>query len=137
MAMGTTFAIRNSLSLSRVKRHDSQGGKCKDLSVFSRPLTLCRRPPCIVDFFLPAGIADQIDTAQGDSPYMFGQSFTKPVYRNTGQECRPTRNLTLRADTFNILGWFNETQNKRAHYFRGSDYSVEAAAVTFPARSKF
>jgi hypothetical protein len=47
------------------------------------------------------------------------------------------KQITFRADAYNILGWFNETLNKRNYYFRGSEYSVEAAAVALTARVKF
>ena len=124
MAMGTTFAIRNSLRLSRARRNDSQGCKCKGLSVFSHPLALCRRTACIADFSLLTCIADQNGAAQGDSPYVFGQSFTTAVYRSIGHECRPTKILTWWAGSFSILGRFSETLNRRAYCFRGSDCSV-------------
>jgi hypothetical protein len=40
----------------------------------------------------------------------------------------------LRVDAFNILAWFDEMLNKRNYYFRGSEYSVEEAAVAISAR---
>jgi len=47
------------------------------------------------------------------------------------------KHLTVRADAFNILGWFDKTLNKRLYYFRGSDYSVEAAAVAISSKLLF
>lgn len=67
----------------------------------------------------------------------YDEAYGPSVYWNAGLEYRPTKDLTLRADAFNILGWFDEKLNKRLYYFRGSDYSVEAAAVAISARLAF
>jgi hypothetical protein len=122
--MGTTCTNRNSLSFSFVTRNDSQGCKYKDLSVFSNAPAPCRRALCLGDFSLLTSIAYPNGAAQGGVTYVIGQSYITPVYRHIGQKCRPTRNLTLRAGAFSILDKFNETLNKRADYFRRSDYSV-------------
>jgi hypothetical protein len=53
---------------------------------------------------------------------------------HAGLAYRPTKKLMLCADTFNILAWFGEMHNKRNDYFRGSEYSVEEAAVAISAR---
>lgn len=63
-----------------------------------------------------------------DDPY--GPS----VFWNAGLEFRPTRSLLLRLDAFNILGWVDQTLNKRLILYRGSDYSAEAAALSFLVR---
>ena len=60
----------------------------------------------------------------------YGPSF----FWNAGVEYRPTKHLTVRVDAFNILGWADETLNKRIYIYRGSDYSSEPAAVALSAR---
>lgn len=67
----------------------------------------------------------------------YDEAYGPSVYWNAGVEYRPYENLTLRADAFNILGWFDETLNKRTYYFRGSAYSVEAPAASLSVRFKF
>jgi outer membrane receptor protein involved in Fe transport len=67
----------------------------------------------------------------------YDEAYGPSVYWNTGLEYRPAKNLTLRADAYNVLGWFDEKLNKRSYYFRGSEYSVEAAAVALSARLEF
>lgn len=56
------------------------------------------------------------------------------VYLNLGIEYRPAKPLTLRLDAFNVIGWFDKTLNKRIYYFRGSDYSVEAASLALTVK---
>ena len=56
------------------------------------------------------------------------------AYWNLGFEYRPAKALTLRLDAFNIIGWFDKTLNKRIYYFRGSDYSVEAASLALSVK---
>ncbi|HEX9046921.1 MAG TPA: TonB-dependent receptor [Verrucomicrobiae bacterium] len=73
--------------------------------------------------------------ALGDPGY--DAAYGPGVYWNAGLEFRPNRHLTLRADLYNILGWADQTLNKRIYYFRGSDYSVEAAAVAISAKLTF
>ncbi len=67
----------------------------------------------------------------------YDEAYGPSIYWNAGLEYRPTNNLTVRADAYNILGWFDETLNKRIYYFRGSDYSVEAASVALSAKYVF
>lgn len=67
----------------------------------------------------------------------YDEAFGASVYWNAGLEFRPTERLTLRADAYNILGWFDETLNKRGYYFRGSEYSVEAASMALSAKLEF
>ncbi len=76
-----------------------------------------------------------LDIAWDDPGY--DEAYGPSVYWNAGLEYRPYRNLALRADAFNILGWFDETLNKRSYYFRGSEYSVEPAAVAISMKFKF
>lgn len=73
--------------------------------------------------------------ALADSGY--DTAYGRSVYWNAGLEYRPTKQLTMRLDAFNIMGWFDKTLNKRAYYFRGSDYSVEAASVAISAKVLF
>lgn len=67
----------------------------------------------------------------------YDKAYGPSVYWNAGVEYRPTKHLTVRADLFNILGWADETLNKRIYIYRGSDYSSEAAAVALSARLAF
>jgi outer membrane receptor protein involved in Fe transport len=67
----------------------------------------------------------------------YDAAYGPSVYWNAGLEYRPTKHLTVRADAFNILGWADQTLNKRIYYFRGSDYSVEAASVALSAKFTF
>lgn len=67
----------------------------------------------------------------------YDAAYGPSVYWNAGLEYRPTKHLTVRADAFNILGWADQTLNKRIYYFRGSDYSVEAASVAISAKLTF
>ena len=64
----------------------------------------------------------------------YTKAFGPNAYWNLGLEYRPSKHLTLRADAFNIIGWFNETLSKRNYILRGSEYSVEAPAVMVSAR---
>lgn len=82
-----------------------------------------------------ASLSPPLGIALADPGY--DDAYGPSVYWNAGLEYRPTKNLTLRADAFNVMGWFDETLNKRNYYFRGSDYSVEAAAVAISAKLKF
>jgi iron complex outermembrane receptor protein len=82
-----------------------------------------------------ASLSSPLGIAWDDPGY--DEAYGPSVYWNAGLEYRPTKNLMLRADAFNILGWFDETLNKRNYYFRGSEYSVEAAAVAISARLEF
>jgi hypothetical protein len=70
--------------------------------------------------------------ALADSGY--DTAYGRSILWNAGLEYRPTKRLTVRLDAFNIMGWFDKTLNKRIYYFRGSDYSVEAASVAISAR---
>jgi len=67
----------------------------------------------------------------------YDAAYGPSIYWNAGLECRPTKQLTLRVDAFNILGWADQTLNKRMYYFRGSDYSSEAASVALSAKFTF
>ncbi len=67
----------------------------------------------------------------------YDDAYGPSVFWNAGLEYRPTSKLTLRADAYNIMGWFEEDLNKRLHYFRGSAYSVEAPSVAVSARLEF
>jgi hypothetical protein len=67
----------------------------------------------------------------------YDKAYGPSVYWNTGLEYRPAGWLTLRIDAYNILGWFDQTLNKRLYYSRGSDYSVEAAATALTAKMTF
>jgi iron complex outermembrane receptor protein len=67
----------------------------------------------------------------------YNTAYGPSVFWNTGLEYRPTKHLTVRADAFNILGWADQTLNKRIYYFRGSDYSSEAASVALSAKLTF
>jgi hypothetical protein len=80
-------------------------------------------------------LGSPLDIAWDDPGY--DKAYGPSIYWNAGLEYRATKQITLRADAYNILGWFNETLNKRNYYFRGSEYSVEAAAVALTARVKF
>jgi iron complex outermembrane receptor protein len=67
----------------------------------------------------------------------YDAAYGPSVFWNAGLEYRPVQHLTVRADAFNIMGWFDQTLNKRIYYFRGSDYTVEAASVALSARFAF
>jgi hypothetical protein len=67
----------------------------------------------------------------------YDAAYGRSIFWNAGLEYRPTNHLTVRADAFNIMGWFDKTLNKRIYYFRGSDYSVEAASVAISAKVMF
>lgn len=67
----------------------------------------------------------------------YDEAYGASAYWNAGLEFRPNPRTSLRLDAFNILGWADETLNKRVYYFRGSDYSSEAASVAVSARLKF
>jgi len=67
----------------------------------------------------------------------YGDAYGPSVYWNAGLEYRRAKNLTVRADAFNMMGWFDQTLNKRGYYFRGSAYSVEAPSVALSARVMF
>jgi hypothetical protein len=163
MTMRTVFAIRVSSHSSRVRRNDSQCGKCKDLSVFSHPLTLCRKSPCTIAFLLLAGgmLEPQVEAAvAGDrvgayteAPDEFGGLDIDQLSRvrvisstltPTSISLIPAKTTKLDKSVIAKSGARapNElldiyTLNKRAYYFRGSDCSVEVAAVAFSARLKF
>ncbi len=64
----------------------------------------------------------------------YDKAFGPNVYWNAGLEFRPNKHLTIRADLFNIVGWFDETLSKRNYILRGSEYSVEAPSVMLSAR---
>lgn len=67
----------------------------------------------------------------------YDAAYGPSVFWNAGLEYRPTKHLTVRADAFNILGWADQTLNKRIYFFRGSDYSSEAASVALSAKLTF
>jgi hypothetical protein len=67
----------------------------------------------------------------------YDAAYGPSVFWNAGLEYRPTKHLTVRADAFNILGWADQTLNKRIYYFRGSDYSSEAASVALSVKLTF
>lgn len=67
----------------------------------------------------------------------YNDAFGPSVFWNAGAEYRPQDDVTFRADAYNILGWFDEKLNKRLYYSRGTNYSVEAAAVMLSARIQF
>ncbi|MDD1620947.1 MAG: TonB-dependent receptor plug domain-containing protein [Methylococcaceae bacterium] len=67
----------------------------------------------------------------------YAAAYGSSVYWNAGLEYRPTKQLTMRADAYDILGWADKTLNKRIYYFRGSDYSSEAASVGLSVRLAF
>lgn len=67
----------------------------------------------------------------------YDAAYGPSVYWNAGLEYRPSKQLTVRTDAYNIMGWFDRTFNKRNYYFRGSDYSVEAASVAISVKLAF
>jgi len=67
----------------------------------------------------------------------YDDAYGPSVFWNAGLEYRPTKRLTLRADAYNMLGWADRTLNKRIYFFRGSDYSPEAASVALSAKLSF
>ncbi len=73
-----------------------------------------------------------LNYALADSGYT--AAYGPSVYWNLGVEYHPAKPLTLRLDAFNVIGWFDKTLNKRIYYFRGSDYSVEAAALALSVK---
>ncbi len=64
----------------------------------------------------------------------YDDAFGPNVYWNVGLEYRPPPRITLRADVYNIVAWMDDTLSKRNYILRGSEYSVEPAAVGFTAR---
>jgi hypothetical protein len=63
--------------------------------------------------------------------------FDPSVFVNVGVECRPKENIELRWDAFNILGWFDDTLNKRNYLVRSSAYRSEAPAFSLSAKVRF
>ncbi|MBS1213762.1 MAG: TonB-dependent receptor, plug, partial [Proteobacteria bacterium] len=82
-----------------------------------------------------ASLSQPTSLALADPGYH--KAYGPSVYWNAGLEYRPVKNLTVRADAFDILGWADETLNKRMYYFRGSDYSVEAASIGLSVKLAF
>jgi iron complex outermembrane receptor protein len=67
----------------------------------------------------------------------YDKAFGPSVHWNIGVQYQPIKALTLRVDAFNALGWFDQTLNKRAYYFRASDYTVEPASIALSAKWSF
>jgi iron complex outermembrane receptor protein len=65
------------------------------------------------------------------------KSYGTSAFLNAGLEYHPRKELTVRVDAFNILGWADKTLNKRIYILRGSNYSSEAAALAVSANFKF
>jgi hypothetical protein len=57
---------------------------------------------------------------------------------NLGLEHNPTKNLSIRVDGTNLLGFIDDKYNKRLYGFDfGSSYRSQAAAVIFSLRYTF
>lgn len=67
----------------------------------------------------------------------YDKAFGPNIYWNAGLEFRPNKHLTVRADLFNIVGWFDAPLSKRNYILRGSEYSVEAPSAMLSARLAF
>ncbi len=58
-------------------------------------------------------------------------------YLNLGLQYRPSENLTVRLDGYNLLGLFDKDLNKRNYYSAPGDYRSHAAAVGLSLIYKF
>ncbi|OHE82900.1 MAG: hypothetical protein A2107_06020 [Verrucomicrobia bacterium GWF2_62_7] len=82
---------------------------------------------------LPAAVP--YDMALIDPGY--NKAFGPSVFWNVGVQYQPNKHLTLRADTYNMIGWMDGALGKRNYIVRGSEYSVQAPAVVLSARWMF
>jgi outer membrane receptor protein involved in Fe transport len=65
--------------------------------------------------------------AQSDPGY--SKASRANVYLDLGSQYRWTENISLRADLYNVLGWFDINLNKRNYINRVTEYRPEAAAA--------
>jgi iron complex outermembrane receptor protein len=59
------------------------------------------------------------------------------LYWNLGLEYRPTQQLTIRLDGYNIIALFDPTLSKRNYILRESEFSVQPASVALMLRYQF
>lgn len=67
----------------------------------------------------------------------YAAAYGPSVFWNVGVAYRQSKHLTVRLDAFNVLGLVDKRLNKRIYYFRGSDYSSEAASLSLSAKLAF
>ncbi|MHC4216217.1 MAG: TonB-dependent receptor domain-containing protein, partial [Planctomycetota bacterium] len=67
----------------------------------------------------------------------YSKAWRPSVFVNLGLEYNPTKNLTIRLDANNILGWIDKDLNKRNFHLRMSEYRSEAPAIGFTLRYTF
>lgn len=82
-----------------------------------------------------ASLTTPFDLALTDPGYT--KAFGPSVFWNAGVQFQPNQRLTLRADTYNMVGWIDGALSKRNYIVRGSEYSVQAPAVVLTARWTF
>jgi iron complex outermembrane receptor protein len=80
-------------------------------------------------------LAAPYDMALTDPGYT--KAFGPSLFWNVGVQYQPNKHLTLRADTYNMIGWIDGALGKRNYIVRGSEYSVQAPAVVLSARWMF
>jgi len=78
------------------------------------------------------------------SNYRYQRGYTKPfgisAFLNLGLEYKPSNNLTVRVDGYNMLGWLDIDLNKRLFRYGDwgpADYRCEAPAIGVSLRYKF
>ena len=82
------------------------------------------------------------DLADSNAPYARDSGYDDPYdpsyLINLGLEHNPTKNLSIRVDGTNLLGFIDDKYNKRLYGFDfGSSYRSQAAAVIFSLRYTF
>ena len=74
-------------------------------------------------------------TPQSDPGYK--TPYGPNLYLNLGLEYRPTQQLTIRLDGYNIVALFDPTLSKRNYILRESELSVQPASVALMLRYQF
>jgi iron complex outermembrane receptor protein len=82
------------------------------------------------------------DLADSNAPYARDPGYDDPYdpsyFINLGLEHKPNKNLTVRVDGSNLMGFIDDKYNKRLYGFDfGSSYRSQAASVIFSLRYTF
>jgi len=90
------------------------------------------------------GREDFVDYREADTgateSYAHDDAFSPSVFLNLGVEYKPRKNMTLRVDGHNLLGWIDPQFNKRqqlAHRWVPGFYRQQPVAVTVSLRYQF
>jgi iron complex outermembrane receptor protein len=67
----------------------------------------------------------------------FNTPYGPNLYWNLGLEFRPTEQLTLRVDGYNLVALFDPTLSKRNYILRESEFSVQPASVGLTVKYSF